>query len=69
MRGAWGSKPLRQIGSTFLIAEEPPELPEDPADAVISIDGELFRHPVRLLEGISPDQIETPIRPDDAIPI
>lgn len=68
LEGSWGRWPLRQVCDTFLIAEEPRQLPEVSGDIVISIDGQVFRRRVRLPEGMKPTHIETPIGPDDDIP-
>ncbi|MEM9754219.1 MAG: hypothetical protein AAF916_12675 [Planctomycetota bacterium] len=69
LEGTWGRQPLRQVADTYVIGHAEFAVPPGSAEVVISVDGKLFRHPVRLPEGYRVGQERTPILPDDDIPI
>lgn len=52
-----GRVPLRQVGAEFVIASDPCEIPPRCiASVVISIDGQLHRRKVLLVDGLSADK-------------
>jgi hypothetical protein len=63
-----GRIPLSQVGSTFVIASCPRQLPPCKAQVVVSIDGQVYPRAVRLVNGMRANQRRTLVLADDAIP-